>query len=123
MSAIDYETALGFVISLRPRMAVEDADAAARRLMTIGDPVLGALDSKDFGSVALMSPLVMDAVRADKKILAVKELRGLIMRHHGPHAPNGGSWLREAKEAVEERRVAVNFPPRSSSHPDHMRSF
>lgn len=109
-----YEQAVAFVISLRPRMAVEDADAAARRLLSLvsPDPLAAALASGDLVQVALHSPAVMDFIRADKKIQAVKELRII-----------SGTGLREAKEAVEVREVAEHYPTTSQYHPDSYRGW
>lgn len=99
--AFEFEAALAFVISLRPRMAVEDADAAARRLLTLvkPDPLQLALAAGDLTQVALLSPVVMDAIRSDKKILAIKELRTIT-----------GCHLKEAKEAVEVPEVEAHYP-------------
>lgn len=113
-TTFDYEAALGFVISIRPRLAVEDADAAARRLLDLvnPDPLAAALAAGDLVKVALLSPEVMDAVRADKKILAIKELRTIT-----------GGHLKECKEAVEAQDVAQHFPPRDVHPYGYDRAF
>ena len=101
MSDVTYEAAMAYVISLRPRLAVEDADAAARRLLELvnPDPLKAAIESQDFTKVALLSPAVMDCIRADEKIRGIKEVRAMT-----------GWGLKEAKDAVETPEVEAHYP-------------
>lgn len=99
----NYETALGFVISLRPRMAVTDADEAARRLLDAVNPnqLMDAIKERDWPSVALLSDSVMHELRAGRKIHAIKGLRQIMLEHYGSDVAS----LKDAKDAVESRAV------------------
>jgi hypothetical protein len=77
-------------------------------IINLADRIESALFTPDYSThdarvqAALYSNEVMGFVRDDKKIHAIKELRTLT-----------SCGLKEAKEAVEDRRVGVFAPPRA----------
>jgi ribosomal protein L7/L12 len=93
---VTYEDAITFVMGIRPRLAVADADRHARQLLAMWERSKVTLpDGKvDWARVVLADEEVMSFLRAGKKIQAIKEVR---CAHN--------LTLKEAKDAVEDPRV------------------
>lgn len=65
-------------------------------------PEYGKYSHDDLVNACFASVTIMDYIKADQKIKAIKELRAL-----------SGSGLREAKDACEDYRLASYYPPRN----------